>query len=121
VGPKEWVQIAKLLDKHRCAAALLKSLVCWHAIVSVTAALVGHTPPLEWHHCQSYQREQQTGSNNLPQPESRHHQQQPAPCFDALLLLSCRQSYDAFLVVHGTDTMAYTASALSLMLGGESP
>lgn len=33
--------------------------------------------------------------------------------------LSCRQSYDAFLVVHGTDTMAYTASALSLMLAGE--
>jgi len=31
----------------------------------------------------------------------------------------CRQAYDAFLVVHGTDTMAYTASALSLMLVGE--
>lgn len=30
----------------------------------------------------------------------------------------CRQAYDAFLVVHGTDTMAYTASALSLMLQG---
>ena len=30
----------------------------------------------------------------------------------------CRQKYDAFLVVHGTDTMAYTASALSLMLLG---
>ncbi|WIA44025.1 hypothetical protein OEZ86_010397 [Tetradesmus obliquus] len=29
-----------------------------------------------------------------------------------------RQAYDAFLVVHGTDTMAYTASALSLMLQG---
>jgi L-asparaginase/Glu-tRNA(Gln) amidotransferase subunit D len=26
--------------------------------------------------------------------------------------------YDAFLIVHGTDTMAYTASALSLMLPG---
>jgi L-asparaginase/Glu-tRNA(Gln) amidotransferase subunit D len=32
----------------------------------------------------------------------------------------CRHAYDAFLVVHGTDTMAYTASALSLMLVGES-
>jgi Asparaginase, N-terminal len=29
-----------------------------------------------------------------------------------------RSAYDAFLVVHGTDTMAYTASALSLMLLG---
>jgi len=29
-----------------------------------------------------------------------------------------RNEYDAFLVVHGTDTMAYTASALSLMLLG---
>lgn len=26
--------------------------------------------------------------------------------------------YDAFVIVHGTDTMAYTASALSFMLGG---
>jgi L-asparaginase/Glu-tRNA(Gln) amidotransferase subunit D len=26
--------------------------------------------------------------------------------------------YDAFLIVHGTDTMAYTASALSFMLAG---
>lgn len=32
----------------------------------------------------------------------------------------CRHAYDAFLVVHGTDTMAYTASALSLMLVGKS-
>lgn len=29
-----------------------------------------------------------------------------------------RHDYDAFLVVHGTDTLAYTASALSLMLLG---
>ncbi|GBF89485.1 L-asparaginase [Raphidocelis subcapitata] len=28
------------------------------------------------------------------------------------------QDYDAFLVIHGTDTLAYTASALSLMLLG---
>ncbi|MFM9051052.1 MAG: asparaginase, partial [Bacteroidota bacterium] len=27
-------------------------------------------------------------------------------------------SYDAFVVLHGTDTMAYTASALSFMLEG---
>ena len=27
-------------------------------------------------------------------------------------------AFDAFVVVHGTDTMAYTASALSFMLGG---
>lgn len=27
-----------------------------------------------------------------------------------------RDAYDAFLVIHGTDTMAYTAAALSLML-----
>lgn len=26
--------------------------------------------------------------------------------------------YDGFVVLHGTDTMAYTASALSFMLGG---
>jgi L-asparaginase len=25
-------------------------------------------------------------------------------------------SYDAFIILHGTDTMAYTASALSFML-----
>ena len=29
-----------------------------------------------------------------------------------------RARFDAFIVVHGTDTMAYTASALSLMLAG---
>ena len=29
-----------------------------------------------------------------------------------------RNNFDAFIVVHGTDTMAYTASALSLMLAG---
>lgn len=29
-----------------------------------------------------------------------------------------RPRFDAFIVVHGTDTMAYTASALSLMLAG---
>jgi len=34
------------------------------------------------------------------------------------MLLLYRQQYDAFLVVHGTDTLAYTASALSLMLLG---
>ena len=27
-------------------------------------------------------------------------------------------SYDGFVVLHGTDTMAYTASAISFMLGG---
>lgn len=27
-------------------------------------------------------------------------------------------AYDGFIVIHGTDTMAYTASALSFMLGG---
>ena len=34
----------------------------------------------------------------------------------AQTLHAARDKYDAFLVVHGTDTMAYTASALSLML-----
>ena len=29
-----------------------------------------------------------------------------------------RDRFDAFIVVHGTDTMSYTASALSLMLSG---
>lgn len=29
-----------------------------------------------------------------------------------------REQYDAFLVVHGTDTLAYTAAALSFMLAG---
>lgn len=36
----------------------------------------------------------------------------------AQLLHNNRKHYDAFLVVHGTDTMADTASALSLMLLG---
>ena len=36
----------------------------------------------------------------------------------AKMLHSNRSKYDAFLVIHGTDTMAYTASALSLMLSG---
>lgn len=34
----------------------------------------------------------------------------------ATVLHKDRDNYDAFLVIHGTDTMAYTASALSLML-----
>jgi L-asparaginase len=34
----------------------------------------------------------------------------------ATMLHEARDFYDAFLVIHGTDTMAYTASALSLML-----
>lgn len=34
----------------------------------------------------------------------------------AMLLHKERDNYDAFLVIHGTDTMSYTASALSLML-----
>eukprot|EP00951_Prasinocladus_malaysianus_P030233 scaffold283591_cov44-Prasinocladus_malaysianus.AAC.1 len=34
----------------------------------------------------------------------------------AKLLDHNRNKYDAFLIVHGTDTMSYTASALSLML-----
>ncbi|KAF6261849.1 Asparaginase/glutaminase [Scenedesmus sp. NREL 46B-D3] len=36
----------------------------------------------------------------------------------AKILDKNRQAYDAFLVVHGTDTLAYTAAALSLMLQG---
>ncbi|GAX86245.1 hypothetical protein CEUSTIGMA_g13657.t1, partial [Chlamydomonas eustigma] len=36
----------------------------------------------------------------------------------AHILDANRRKYDAFLVVHGTDTMAYTASALSLLLRG---
>jgi L-asparaginase len=34
-------------------------------------------------------------------------------------LPTCRkklQNFDGFLILHGTDTMAYTASALSFML-----
>jgi hypothetical protein len=34
----------------------------------------------------------------------------------AIMLHEARNYYDAFLVIHGTDTMAYTAAALSLML-----
>ena len=34
----------------------------------------------------------------------------------ATTLHDARDYYDAFLVIHGTDTMAYTAAALSLML-----
>ena len=36
----------------------------------------------------------------------------------AKLLHQNHLKYDAFLIVHGTDTMAFTASALSLMLAG---
>eukprot|EP00887_Chlorella_sp_A99_P002278 scaffold10.g2278.t1 len=36
----------------------------------------------------------------------------------AKVLDANRDCYDAFLIVHGTDTMAFTASALSLMLVG---
>ena len=31
---------------------------------------------------------------------------------------ACYLDYDGFVIVHGTDTMAYTASALSFMLQG---
>lgn len=34
----------------------------------------------------------------------------------ATVLHRHRKLYDGFLIIHGTDTMAYTASALSLML-----
>lgn len=36
----------------------------------------------------------------------------------ARALHAARDYYDAFVIVHGTDTMAYTASALSLMVPG---
>ena len=36
----------------------------------------------------------------------------------AKTLHAARDAFDAFLIVHGTDTMAYTSSALSLMLCG---
>ena len=36
----------------------------------------------------------------------------------ARLMHHNRDDYDAFLIVHGTDTMAYTAAALSFMLAG---
>ena len=46
----------------------------------------------------------------------------PLTCRDwikiAQILDANRHIFDAFLVVHGTDTMAYTASALSLLLRG---
>jgi L-asparaginase/Glu-tRNA(Gln) amidotransferase subunit D len=37
-------------------------------------------------------------------------------CFIAEALHEARDEYDAFVLVHGTDTLAYTTSALSLML-----
>lgn len=36
----------------------------------------------------------------------------------ATVLHKNRSNYDAFLIIHGTDTMSFTASALSLMLAG---
>jgi L-asparaginase len=33
-------------------------------------------------------------------------------------ILDCRSAYQGFVVVHGTDTMAYTASALAFLLRG---
>ena len=33
-----------------------------------------------------------------------------------MILHKKREMYDAFVIVHGTDTMSYTASALSLLL-----
>lgn len=36
----------------------------------------------------------------------------------ALLIGTCYDSFDGFVVLHGSDTMAYTASALSFMLRG---
>ena len=36
----------------------------------------------------------------------------------AKLLADAYEAYDGFVVLHGTDTMAYTASALSFMLEG---
>lgn len=59
-----------------------------------------------------------------PTPDSPSGQSQHLPARPALpgqlarLLDSHRDQYDAFLIAHGTDTMAYTASALSLMLAG---
>ena len=55
-----------------------------------------------------------------------HHELRHAPstgcCLNrirlARLLHQARDDYDAFLIVHGTDTLAYTASALSLLLAG---
>ncbi len=39
-------------------------------------------------------------------------------CMIAADILTHYQDYDGFIVLHGTDTMAYTASALSFLLGG---
>jgi L-asparaginase len=36
----------------------------------------------------------------------------------ARLIAACYDQYDGFIVVHGTDTMAYTASALAFLLDG---
>ncbi len=36
----------------------------------------------------------------------------------ARVIEECYDAYDGFIVLHGTDTMAYTASALSFMLDG---
>jgi L-asparaginase len=36
----------------------------------------------------------------------------------ATLVAEARERYDGFVVIHGTDTMAYTATALSFMLQG---
>ena len=36
----------------------------------------------------------------------------------ARILHRARDDYDAFVIVHGTDTLAYTACALSLLLAG---
>ena len=36
----------------------------------------------------------------------------------AVTVMDCIDRYDGFVVLHGTDTMAYTASALSFMLEG---
>ena len=34
------------------------------------------------------------------------------------VISDCYDMYDGFVVLHGTDTMVYTASALSFMLNG---
>jgi len=39
-------------------------------------------------------------------------------CTIARILFDSRESFDGFVVLHGTDTMAYTASALSFLLPG---
>ena len=36
----------------------------------------------------------------------------------AAIIAGCYDDYDGFVILHGTDTMAYTASALSFMLDG---